>query len=105
MEPEDDEIVTLKVIQKLTGKLAQKLRAFEDAQEDEPMTSKDIKYVINSILSALDLESLDEEDKEEIMNKFEGIEADEELGGDDMDGEFQGFPELLRGTLHGYRGI
>lgn len=87
MDAEDDEIVTLKVIQKLTGKLAQKLRAFEDAQEDEPMTSKDIKYVINSILSALDLESLDEEDKEEIMNKFEGIEADEELGGDDMDGE------------------
>jgi hypothetical protein len=87
MDTEDDEIVTLKVIQKLTGKLAQKLRAFEDAQEDEPMTSKDIKYVINSILSALDLASLDEEDKEEIINKFEDIEADDYLGGDDMDGE------------------
>jgi hypothetical protein len=42
--------------------------------------------VINSILSALDLENLDEEDKEDIMNKFEGIEADEE---EDFGNEFE----------------
>ena len=51
-EPQDDEPVTLKTIQKLTGKLAQKLRAF-GADEENEMTSNDIKYVINSVLSAL----------------------------------------------------
>ena len=72
-----DDAVTFKLIQKLTGKLGQKLRTLNSNEEDE-MSSKDIKYVINSILSALDLENLDEEDKEDIMNKFEGVEADEE---------------------------
>jgi hypothetical protein len=87
-QPEEDEVITLKVIQKLTGKLAQKLRAFQDTQEDEePMTSKDIKYVVNSILSALNLESLDEEDKEDILNKIEGVESDEEFGGEEIDME------------------
>jgi len=50
------------------------------------MSSKDIKYVINSILSALNLDSLEDEDKEDIMNKFEGIEDEE--GGDDFTGDF-----------------
>jgi hypothetical protein len=70
-----EETVSLKLIQKLTGKLAQKLRAMESAENE--MTSKDIKYVINSILSALNLEELSDEDKEDILNKFEGIEAEE----------------------------
>ncbi len=81
----NDDAVTFKLIQKLTGKLGQKLRVLNSNEEDE-MSSKDIKYVINSILSALDLENLDEEDKEDIMNKFEGIEADEE---DDFGNEFE----------------
>jgi hypothetical protein len=80
-----DDDVTFKLIQKLTGKLGQKLRVLNSNEEDE-MSSKDIKYVINSILSALDLENLDEEDKEDIMNKFEGVEADEE---DDFGNEFE----------------
>jgi hypothetical protein len=46
------------------------------------MTSKDVKYVINSILSALDLNSLEPEDTEEIISKFEGEE--------DMDDEGMG---------------
>jgi hypothetical protein len=49
------------------------------------MSSKDIKYVINSILSALNLDSLEDEDKEDIMNKFEGIEDEE---GGDFTGDF-----------------
>jgi len=81
----NDDAVTFKLIQKLTGKLGQKLRVLNSNEEDE-MSSKDIKYVINSILSALDLENLDEEDKEDIMTKFEGIEADEE---DDFGNEFE----------------
>ena len=82
-EPEDDEeeVVTFKTIQKITGKLGQKIRAFLSDEENE-MSSKDIKYVINSVLSALELENLDEEDKEDILDKLEGL-GDEE--GDDMD--------------------
>ena len=84
-EEQDDEPVTLKTIQKLTGKLAQKLRVFSSDEENE-MTSNDIKYVINSVLSALDLNKLEEEDKEQIMSKFEGEEEGME-GMDDMGGE------------------
>jgi hypothetical protein len=84
-EPEDDEEqVTFKTIQKLTGKLGQKIRAFLSDEENE-MSSKDIKYVINSVLSALNLDSLEDEDKEEIMGKFEG--GGEEMPEPDMGGE------------------
>ena len=103
MEPEegDDEPITLKVIQKLTGKLAQKLRGFEENNE-EPMTSKDIKYVINSILSAVDIESIEEDDIEDIMNKLEGVDDEEGMGdemGDEM-GDLEGMtPEEPTGEV------
>jgi hypothetical protein len=84
-ENNDEEKVTLKVIQKATGKLAQKIRAFGGEDDDEELSSKDMKYVINSILSALDLDSMDEEDKEDIMDKIEGTEEDE-FGGSDEEG-------------------
>ena len=68
-EPMDgEEDVTFKTIQKLTGKLGQKIRMMNDSVG---MTSEDVKYVINSLLSALDLSKLDEEDQEDIMSKFE----------------------------------
>ena len=67
MGGEEDE-VTFKTIQKLTGKLCQKIRMMNDSVG---MTSEDVKYVINSLLSALDLSKLDEEDQEDIMAKFE----------------------------------
>ena len=73
-DEKSDEVVTIKTIQKLTGKLAQKLRAFTDTEEE--MSSNDIKYVINSILSALKLDSLDDEDREQIMGKLEGSEEE-----------------------------
>jgi hypothetical protein len=79
-----DEVVTFKLIQKLTGKLGQKLRTLNSDEENQ-MSSKDIKYVINSILSALDLNNLDEDDREDIMNKFEGVEADGEMESDEFD--------------------
>ncbi len=60
--------VSFKQIQKLTGKLGQKLREYKVSGE---MSSKDIKYIINSILSALDLTKLDEGDREDILAKFE----------------------------------
>jgi hypothetical protein len=67
----DEGPVTLKQVQKLTGKLGQKLRAYASEQE---MTSEDVKYVLNSILSAVDLNLLDETDKEDILSRFEGDE-------------------------------
>ena len=87
-EPMDDqEEVTFKTIQKLTGKLGQKIRMMNDSVG---MTSEDVKYVINSLLSALDLSKLDEEDQEDIMAKFEedqesGYDSDMDMGsmGDD----------------------
>lgn len=107
-EPQDDEeeVVTFKTIQKITGKLGQKIRAFLSDDENE-MSSKDIKYVINSVLSALQLEDLDEEDKEEILDKIEGLGeegeedfdmeepemGDEEMGGEEMEPEVPEVPE------------
>lgn len=74
-----EEAVTFKTIQKLTGKLTQKIRTLDNEQG---MTSEDIKYVINMVLSSLDLGTLSEEDKEDIMSKFE--EAEERPEGEDM---------------------
>ena len=87
----DEEEVTFKTIQKTTGRLAQKIREFLSNEENE-MTSENTKYVINSVLSALDLESLDDDDMDEIMSKFEGGEEGEEMpemGGEEggMEGE------------------
>jgi hypothetical protein len=85
-EPMDDqEEVTFKTIQKLTGKLGQKIRMMNDSVG---MTSEDVKYVINSLLSALDLSKLDEEDQEDIMAKFEedqesSYDSDMDMGDDD----------------------
>ena len=79
---DDDEQVTFKTIQKLTGKLTQKIRVLDN---NEGMTSEDIKYVINMVLSSLDLKELSEEDKEDIVNKFDDENVD--LGADSMDGE------------------
>ena len=72
MGPEEpDEDVSFKIIQKLTGKLAQKIRDFQE--KDEEITSKDAKYVVNSVLSAL-ADNLEDEDKEDIISKLEGEE-------------------------------
>lgn len=71
--PEGEGDDPVKVIQKLTGKLAQKLR---DAEEQ--LTDKDIKYTLNSIISATDINKLSDEDKTDVMNKIE--DKDEEVG-------------------------
>jgi hypothetical protein len=84
-----EEEVDFKVVQKLTGKLGQKIRTMNDSVG---MTSEDIKYVLNSVLSALDLEKLDDEDKEDIMDKFEEVEADYES--DEMDLDMTGDEEM-----------
>jgi len=70
-------------IQKFAGKLGQELRDQKDKME-----SDDIKYVLNMIISAVDLDKLEDDDIEEIGKKFDrDIEDDVELSdvpSDDM---------------------
>lgn len=66
-------------VQKFAGKLGQELR-----DQQEKMESDDIKYVLNMIISAVDLEKLDLEDLEEIGKKFE---RDEEEGSEELPDE------------------
>jgi hypothetical protein len=82
-----EEQITFKTIQKLTGRLTQKIRALEN---EEGLTSEEIKYVINMVISSLNIEALDEEDLDDVMSKFEVGEdmGDEDMGDmDDMGGE------------------
>ena len=88
-EIEDVEINTdeegpsnLKLIQKLTGKLSQRLRMFE---KDKGLDSQDIKYVMNSIISAIDLKKLDDDDREEIVDKLEGFDEYGKEGEGELD--------------------
>jgi hypothetical protein len=78
MEDEEGDDNTKK-IQKYTGKIGQMLRDMDEADSDLE------KYVINSIISAMHLDVMDDEDKEDIIAKLEG-EEDEE-GMDDFDME------------------
>ena len=82
-EVDTEEDVSFKLIQKLTGKLAQKIRDFQE--KDEEITSKDAKYVVNSILSAL-ADNLEDNDKDDIIAKLEG-EEDEDVSDMGMEGE------------------
>ena len=65
----------LKRIQILVGKLASKIRTYEESKNLQP---KDIKYIINSILSAIDVNSLSDDDIEQIISKLEGDEDEDE---------------------------
>ena len=87
-----DEDTSFKVIQKLTGKLAQKIRKFNSEDEMDP---NDVKYIINSILSAIDVDLLDEDDLEEIISRLEGdFDEDEADNEEDMgDEEVPPMPE------------
>tara|TARA_Y100000034_G_C6882433_1_gene404556 strand:- start:304 stop:1707 length:1404 start_codon:yes stop_codon:yes gene_type:complete len=95
-----------KAIQKLTGKLGQKLRDVPETEVDGDL----IKYVLNSIISAVDLTKLSEEDTDDIIAKIEDDEEldyteegeyDVELGGEeeldldlDLEGEEEGGEEI-----------
>jgi hypothetical protein len=61
-----------KDIQRLTGKIGQKMRELE---EPDPELEK---YVLNSIMSALDIDSMDEDFKEDLISKLEGDEEGKE---------------------------
>ena len=81
MEPEGDEghmPGSFRLVQKLIGKATQKMR---DLADEDKLSDKNIKYVINTILSAVDLNKLSQEDKDDIIAKFE----EEDLEDADMD--------------------
>lgn len=84
MGGEGEEGGSFKTIQRLTGKLSQKLRAYNN-QDENGLDSQDIKYVINMVLSALDLEKLDEDDKEDILSKFEEVDMYGDEGPESLD--------------------
>jgi hypothetical protein len=84
-----EEGTTFKVIQKLTGKLAQRIRKYNSQDDMDP---NDVKYIINSILSALDVDLLDDDDLEEIISRLEG-DFDEEGDEEDEDIEDEELPE------------
>jgi hypothetical protein len=79
VDGEDEEEGSFKMIQKLTGKLGQKLRSYDKTQG---LSSEDIKYVLNSIISAVELDKLSEEDKEDILANFEEDEIDYGMDGE-----------------------
>lgn len=58
-------------VQKYAGKLGQELR-----DQQVKMESDDIKYVLNMVISAVDLDKLDDEDIEEIAKKFDRDEEE-----------------------------
>ena len=79
-EAPSGEDVTFKSIQKLTGKLTQKIREYES---EKGLTSEDIKYVLNMVISSVDLNNLSEDDREDVLSKFESDE-DMDMGDEDM---------------------
>lgn len=82
-EEPDGEDNYLKSVQKYTGKLTQKLMSSKDE-----IQSDDIKYVINMVLSSVDLTKLDDADMEDIIDRLENPE--ESTNDDGMDDEIGG---------------
>ncbi len=65
-------------IQKFAGKLGQELR-----DQQVKMESDDIKYVLNMIISAVDLDKLEDDDIEEIGKKFDRDETEEPVASEE----------------------
>lgn len=67
-------------VQKYSGKLGQEIR-----DQKSKMESDDIKYVLNMIISAVDLDKLDDEDIEDIGSRFDRDveDVEDDFGGED----------------------
>ena len=75
-----EESEEVKTIQRLTGKLGQKMRDLE--QPDNDLT----KYVMNSVIAALDLQDLDDSDQKQVMKKLKKkITGEGEMEDQDQD--------------------
>ena len=94
IDVEDEDEDPKKYIQKLTGKLGQKLR---ELQEIDPKLDK---YVMNSIISAIHVDKMDKKDRSDIIKKFkkrgkgmdstmlESFDQDENFGRMSLKGPF-----------------
>lgn len=94
---EDSSPEHMKEVQRLSGKLGQAIREVNDKME-----SDDVKYVINMLLSAVDIEKLSEEDKEEIVDRFEPKEegfGGEEDGSEEEETSYDETPDLDGGEI------
>jgi hypothetical protein len=94
-KPKEKKVSEIKRIQILVGKLAQKIRSYE---EERDLSNKEVKYIVNSILSAIDVDVLDEDDIEQIISKLEGIDNEEEeeddsFGDEDTETPPEAMPE------------
>ena len=88
-EEGDDVDDPIKGIQKMTGKLGQKIRDTEDMSSD--MT----KWVAKSVLSALDLEDMDSNDKKDLINTIKSEEDEYSDEGGDEDFDFMEDEEIV----------
>jgi hypothetical protein len=90
--------------QKFAGKLGQELRDLR-----ERMESDDIKYILNMVISAVNLDMLDEDDLEDIAKKFDRDEEEEgdEIGMDDAPApdEDGSYPEDDLSEIDGIDGL
>ena len=93
-----EEKITFKTIQKLTGRLTQKIRTLEN---EEGLTSEEVKYVLNMVISSLNMDVLDENDKDDIIAKIDGTDLEDEESVDgmeepmpDMDGMEEPMPDM-----------
>ena len=92
-KPKEKKVSEIKRIQILVGKLAQKIRSYE---EERDLSNKEVKYIVNSILSAIDVDVLDEDDIEQIISKLEGIDNEEEEEDDSFgDKDTETPPEVM----------
>ena len=85
LDNSDDEI---KDIQSTTGKLGQQLRDVEDISSDMQ------KWVAKSVLSALDLDNMDSEDKKDIIKTVKKKSEEETETADEEEFDFGGEEEM-----------
>lgn len=71
----DEESDPVKYIQKLSGKLGQSLRSYEDSSGKPDFNLE--KFVINSVISATNTSEMPEEDRKDIINKIERAKNDD----------------------------
>ena len=70
--------------------------------KDKGLDSQDIKYVMNSIISAIDLGKLDDDDREDIVDKLEGFDEYGKEGEGELD--FKGEEDFNMGDDLGMGG-
>lgn len=90
----DDEEDPVKYIQKLTGKLGQKIRELTD------IDPKLEKYVINSIISALHIDKMDKKDRMDVIRKFKKKNGSQSDMGESMDSDESFHSKSFKGPFN-----